>query len=141
MEGVAPRWPRAGAALLGFLCVAAGAFGAHGLRDLVTLEQLNTWNTAADYQLLHAIALLGLATWQQSALSSRLQSWLLLACGLMIAGVLLFSGSLYLLVLTNMSAFGPITPLGGLALLMAWSILFGCALVKDRSVTTLPPSP
>jgi uncharacterized membrane protein YgdD (TMEM256/DUF423 family) len=111
------------------------------LRDLVTLEQLNTWNTAADYQLLHAIALLGLATWQQSALSSRLQSWLLLACGLMIAGVLLFSGSLYLLVLTNMSAFGPITPLGGLALLMAWSILFGCALVKDRSVTTLPPSP
>jgi uncharacterized membrane protein YgdD (TMEM256/DUF423 family) len=126
---------------LGFLGVAAGAFGAHGLRDLVTLEQLNTWNTAADYQLLHAIALLGLATWQQSALSSRLQSWLLLACGLMIAGVLLFSGSLYLLVLTNMSAFGPITPLGGLALLMAWSILFGCALVKDRSVTTLPPSP
>ena len=141
MEGVAPRWPRAGAALLGFLGVAAGAFGAHGLRDLVTLEQLNTWNTAADYQLLHAIALLGLATWQQSALSSRLQSWLLLACGLMIAGVQLFSGSLYLLVLTNMSAFGPITPLGGLALLMAWSILFGCALVKDRSVTTLPPSP
>ena len=141
MEGVAPRWPRAGAALLGFLGVAAGAFGAHGLRDLVTLEQLNTWNTAADYQLLHAIALLGLATWQQSALSSRLQSWLLLACGLMIAGVLLFSGSLYLLVLTNMSAFGPITPLGCLALLMAWSILFGCALVKDRSVTTLPPSP
>ena len=141
MEGVAPRWPRTGAALLGFLGVAAGAFGAHGLRDLVTLEQLNTWNTAADYQLLHAIALLGLATWQQSALSSRLQSWLLLACGLMIAGVLLFSGSLYLLVLTNMSAFGPITPLGGLALLMAWSILFGCALVKDRSVTTLPPSP
>ena len=141
MEGVAPRWPRAGAALLGFLGVAAGAFGANGLRDLVTLEQLNTWNTAADYQLLHAIALLGLATWQQSALSSRLQSWLLLACGLMIAGVLLFSGSLYLLVLTNMSAFGPITPLGGLALLMAWSILFGCALVKDRSVTTLQPSP
>ena len=124
MEGVAPRWPRAGAALLGFLGVAAGAFGAHGLRDLVTLEQLNTWNTAADYQLLHAIALLGLATWQQSALSSRLQSWLLLAGGLMIAGVLLFSGSLYLLVLTNMSAFGPITPLGGLALLIAWSILF-----------------
>jgi len=141
MEGVAPRWPRAGAALLGFLGVAAGAFGAHGLRELVTLEQLNTWNTAADYQILHAIALLGLATWQQSALSSRLQSWLLLACGLMIAGVLLFSGSLYLLVLTNISAFGPITPLGGLALLMAWSILFGCALVKDRSVTTLPPSP
>ena len=141
MEGIAPRWPRAGAALLGFLGVAEGAFGAHGLRDLVTLEQLNTWNTAADYQLFHAIALLGLATWQQSALSSRLQSWLLLACGLMIAGVLLFSGSLYLLVLTNMSAFGPITPLGGLALLMAWSILFGCALVKGRSVTTLPPSP
>lgn len=139
MVGVAPRWPRSWAALLGFLGVAAGAFGAHGLRDLVTPEQLNTWETAADYQLLHAIALLGLSTWQQSALSSRLQSWLLLACGLMVVGVLLFSGSLYLLVLTNISAFGPITPLGGVALLMAWSILLGCGLVKGNNAST-PPS-
>lgn len=139
MVGVAPRWPRSWAALLGFLGVAAGAFGAHGLRNLVTPEQLNTWETAADYQLLHAIALLGLSTWQQSALSSRLQSWLLLACGLMVVGVLLFSGSLYLLVLTNISAFGPITPLGGVALLMAWSILLGCGLVKGNNATT-PPS-
>ncbi|MDG1065606.1 MAG: DUF423 domain-containing protein [Luminiphilus sp.] len=136
MVGVAPRWPRSWAALLGFLGVAAGAFGAHGLRDLVTPEQLNTWETAADYQLLHAIALLGLSTWQQSALSSRLQSWLLLACGLMVVGVLLFSGSLYLLVLTNISAFGPITPLGGVALLMAWSILLGCGLVKGNNAST-----
>ena len=139
MVCVAPRWPRSWAALLGFLGVAAGAFGAHGLRDLVTPEQLNTWETAADYQLLHAIALLGLSTWQQSALSSRLQSWLLLACGLMVVGVLLFSGSLYLLVLTNISAFGPITPLGGVALLMAWSILLGCGLVKGNNAST-PPS-
>ena len=110
MVGEAPRWPRSMAALLGFLGVAAGAFGAHGLRNLVTPEQMSTWETAADYQLLHAIALLAVSAWQQSIHSSRLQFWLLLASGLMVTGVLLFSGSLYLLVLTSISAFGPVTP-------------------------------
>ena len=72
MVGEAPRWPRSMAALLGFLGVAAGAFGAHGLRNLVTAEQMSTWETAADYQLLHAIALLAVSAWQQSIHSSRL---------------------------------------------------------------------
>jgi uncharacterized membrane protein YgdD (TMEM256/DUF423 family) len=86
-----PRWPRVLAALLGFLGVAAGAFGAHGLRGLVAPEQLQTWETAADYQLLHAVALLAVSGWQQSTPSSRLQFWLLWACGLIAAGILLFS--------------------------------------------------
>ncbi len=140
MVGEAPRWPRSLAALLGFLGVAAGAFGAHGLRNLVTPEQMSTWETAADYQLLHAIALLAVSAWQQSIQSSRLQFWLLLASGLMVTGVLLFSGSLYLLVLTSISAFGPITPVGGIALLASWLILLGCAMAKGSNVATPPSS-
>lgn len=140
MVGVSPRWPRSLAALLGFCGVAAGAFGAHALRDLVTPEQLTTWETAANYQLLHAVALLAVSGWLQSPLSSRLQFWLRLACGLMAAGVLLFSGSLYILVLTGISAFGPITPLGGLALLLAWLILLGCGLAKGRNNAAERPS-
>ena len=140
MVGEAPRWPRSLAALLGFLGVAAGAFGAHGLRNMVTPEQMSTWETAADYQLLHAIALLAVSAWQQSIHSSRLQFWLLLASGLMVTGVLLFSGSLYLLVLTSISAFGPITPVGGIALLASWLILLGCAMAKGSNVATPPSS-
>ena len=140
MVGEAPRWPRSMAAVLGFLGVAAGAFGAHGLRNLVAPEQMSTWETAADYQLLHAIALLAVSAWQQSIHSSRLQFWLLLASGLMVTGVLLFSGSLYLLVLTSISAFGPVTPVGGVALLASWLILFGCAMAKGSNVATPPSS-
>lgn len=139
MVGDAPRWPRLLATLLGCLGVAAGAFGAHGLRNLVAPEQMSAWETAADYQLLHAIALLAVSAWQQTIQSPRLQFWLLLASGLMVTGVLLFSGSLYLLVLTSISAFGPITPVGGIALLASWLILFGCAIVKGANVATLPP--
>ena len=131
MVGIGPRWPRILAALLGFLGVAAGAFGAHGLRGLVAPEQVHTWETAASYQLLHAVALLAVSGWQQSIFSSQLKFWLLWACGLIVAGVVLFSGSLYLLVLTGIGAFGPITPLGGLALLAAWLIVLGCGLARD----------
>ncbi len=131
MAGIGPRWPRILAALLGFLGVAAGAFGAHGLRGFVAPEQIQTWETAASYQLLHAVALLAVSGWQQRAVSPRLKFWLLWACGLIVAGVVLFSGSLYLLVLTGIGAFGPITPLGGVALLAAWLILLACGLVRE----------
>ncbi|WP_435213238.1 DUF423 domain-containing protein [Luminiphilus sp. nBUS_16] len=131
MAGIGPRWPRILAALLGFLGVAAGAFGAHGLRGFVAPEQIQTWETAASYQLLHAVALLAVSGWQQRAVSPRLKFWLLWACGLIVAGVVLFSGSLYLLVLTGIGAFGPITPLGGVALLVAWLILLACGLVRE----------
>lgn len=131
MVGTGPRWPRILAALLGFLGVAAGAFGAHGLRELVTPEQMHTWETAASYQLLHAVALLAVAGWQQRTFLPRLKFWLSWACGLLVAGVVLFSGSLYLLVLTGIGAFGPITPLGGVALLVAWVIVLGCGFARE----------
>ena len=131
MAGIGPRWPRILAALLGFLGVAAGAFGAHGLRGFVAPEQIQAWETAASYQLLHAVALLAVSGWQQRAVSPRLKFWLLWACGLIVAGVVLFSGSLYLLVLTGIGAFGPITPLGGVALLAAWMILMACGLAGE----------
>ena len=63
MVDVGPRWPRILAALLGFLGVAAGAFGAHGLRELVTPEQMHTWETAASYQPFLAVGLVSVSGW------------------------------------------------------------------------------
>ena len=102
-------------AVLCFLAVGLGAFGAHGLRS--TLEargMLDTWNKAVFYQFVHAIALLVLALY---ATINRG------ACLLLLIGILLFSGSLYLLALTNLRWLGAITPLGGLCFLVGWAWL------------------
>lgn len=106
-------------ALLLALGVAAGAFGAHGLRRFVTPDLLETWRTAAHYQMLHGIGLLLIAALWPS-LSHSLASW---AGGLMLAGAVLFSGSLYALVLTGVRVLGVVTPFGGLALVSAWVLL------------------
>ena len=103
------------AAVLCFLAVALGAFGAHSLRS--TLEargMIDVWNKAVFYQFIHAIALLVLALY---ATINRG------ACLLLLIGILLFSGSLYLLALTNLRWLGPITPLGGLCFLAGWAWL------------------
>ena len=100
------------AAALCFLAVALGAFGAHAMKG--TLEANDTrdiWNTAVLYHLAHAVALLVLAL-QPSAI--RLASYLLLA------GILIFSGSLYLLAGTNIRWLGAITPIGGFCFLAGW---------------------
>ena len=100
------------AAALCFLAVALGAFGAHSLRS--TLEargMLDAWNKAAFYQFVHAIALLVLALYGTINRG---------ACLVLLIGILLFSGSLYLLALTNLRWLGPITPLGGLCFLAGW---------------------
>ena len=106
-------------ALLGFLGVAAGAFGAHALRARLTPEDLAIFETAARYQMYHALALLAVAwvagRWPGAAASAS--GWLFLA------GTLVFSGSLYLLVLTGARWLGAVTPLGGLALLAGWLAL------------------
>ena len=103
------------AAVLCFLAVALGAFGAHGLRStLETRGMLEAWNKAVFYQFVHAIALLVLA---------RCGNINRGACLLLIVGVLLFSGSLYLLALTGLPWLGPVTPLGGLCLLVGWAWL------------------
>ncbi|HSB68598.1 MAG TPA: DUF423 domain-containing protein [Candidatus Methylomirabilis sp.] len=106
-------------AWLAALGVAAGAFGAHILRTRVTPEMLAVFETGVRYQLIHALGLLGVA-WAASrwpGAATRLAGWLFLG------GTLLFSGSLYLLVLTGTLAFGAITPLGGLALIGGWLVL------------------
>ncbi|WP_345797517.1 DUF423 domain-containing protein [Castellaniella sp. MT123] len=101
------------------LGVAAGAFGAHGLRRLVTPELLDTWRTAAHYQMIHGLGLLALAAlWARLAPTPAV--W---AGGLMLAGLLLFCGSLYALVLTSIRILGAITPVGGLLLILSWLAL------------------
>ena len=103
------------AAVLCFLAVALGAFGAHGLRS--TLEahgMLDVWNKAVFYHFIHAIALLVLALYGTINRG---------ACLLLLVGILLFSGSLYLLALTNLRWLGAVTPLGGLCFLAGWGWL------------------
>jgi uncharacterized membrane protein YgdD (TMEM256/DUF423 family) len=108
------------AAALGFAGVALGAFGAHGLkRVLADLNTADVWATAVHYHLAHAVALLALAA---AGRASLLVTWL------WTGGILVFSGSLYLLATSGVKWLGAITPLGGLALLAGWLIL----LVRGR---------
>lgn len=112
------------AALALLIAVAAGAFGAHGLKAWVSPERLAVWQTAVLYQLVHGLALLALI-----ALGNRLQTSLRSkACVLMSAGIVIFSGSLYALVLSGITALGAITPIGGAALLAAWALVIWAAI-------------
>jgi uncharacterized membrane protein YgdD (TMEM256/DUF423 family) len=107
------------AALSAFLAVAAGAFGAHGLKGRLDAELLNTFEVGARYQMYHALALFVVA-WAQT----RWPGTLVTTSGwLFVAGTVLFSGSLYLLSLTGVRWLGAITPLGGLAFLAGWLCL------------------
>jgi uncharacterized membrane protein YgdD (TMEM256/DUF423 family) len=103
-------------AVLGFLGVLLGAFGAHALRPaLEAAGMMPVWQTAVLYHLVHAVALL--AVTGQAAIS-RLTFWSFFL------GVIVFSGSLYLLALTRISLLGAITPLGGFGMLLGWFSLF-----------------
>ena len=103
------------AAALCFLAVGLGAFGAHALKGTLTANAMtDVWNKAVLYHFVHALALLVLASLPGA---NRLASWLLFA------GIVLFSGSLYLLALTNIKWLGAITPLGGLCFLAGWLTL------------------
>jgi len=106
-------------ALLGAGAVLAGAFGAHALRARLAPDLLSVFETAARYQMFHALALLAVA-WA----ASRWPGWQVRAAGAcFLAGVLVFSGSLYLLALTGVRALGMITPAGGLLLVAGWLLL------------------
>ena len=113
----------AGAAL-GFLGVAAGAFGAHAMRAKLTPERLDNWKTAADYQLWHALATiaagLAAARWESGAAAAA--GWCF------VAGTLVFSGSLYALAVTDRRTLGAITPIGGVLFLLGWALLIVTAL-------------
>ena len=99
-------------AVLGFLGVAAGAFGAHGLRGALAPDRLEIFETAVRYQLIHALALLAVPI-----LGAAGAGWAFLA------GTIIFSGSLYLLVLTDQRWLGAVTPIGGVVMLAGWVLL------------------
>src|SRR2546428_619104 len=111
-------------AVLGFLGVALGAFGAHALRSRLSSEMLAVFETGVRYQMYHAFAILIVA-----AAIGRIgdASWLVLAGWFFLAGIVLFSGSLYALTLTGIGMLGSITPIGGLLFLIGWAclIVFG----------------
>jgi len=114
------RLPIIFGAFFALTAVMAGAFGAHGLRNLVSERSLEVFQTAAAYQMYHGIALVLIALLSGFGLSRRLLS---LSAGFFLAGILLFSGSLYTLVLTDMRWVGAITPLGGLCFMIGWALL------------------
>ena len=100
---------------LGFLGVALGAFGAHALKNKVSPEMLEVWHTGVLYHLLHAVVLLALALFGKATGADI--RW---GARFLVIGVLLFSGSLYAMTLTGIKPLGAITPLGGVAFLLAW---------------------
>lgn len=109
-------------ALLGALnmlvAVGFGAFGAHGLKDRVDAAMLSVWQTGVLYHLVHALGLFVIA-WLVERTGSNLLG---IAGWIMLAGIILFCGSLYLLVLTDTRALGAITPFGGVCFLLAWAL-------------------
>lgn len=105
--------------ILAALGVALGAFGAHGLTARVTPERVQTFETGVRYHMYHALGLMVVA-W----LASSWPSWQVTAGGwLLITGIIIFSGSLYILVLTDTPWLGAITPIGGVAFIAGWALL------------------
>ena len=96
-----------------------GAFGAHALKDMVEAARLVTWQTAVDYQMSQSLGLLIISLIKPD----KSTTWFEWARKLLLIGVLIFSGSLYLLVLSELSWLGAITPIGGIAMISAWSSL------------------
>jgi len=117
------RWAVLGA-LSAFVAVAAGAFGAHALKARLGVDALAVWETAARYQMVHALALFAVAqaavAWRAPAVQAA--GWLF------VAGTVLFSGSLYALALTGVRGLGAVTPLGGVAFLAGWACLAWAAI-------------
>lgn len=104
------------------LSVAFGAFGAHMLEGRVAEKYLDTWQTAVQYQMFHSIGLMVVAVLMSTIFIGPLAS-LSWAGYLMLAGIVIFSGSLYVLSLTGISILGAITPIGGVALIAGWIML------------------
>lgn len=108
------------AGILGAAGVMLGAFGAHALRDRLSADMLTVWQTAVQYHLWHALALLAAGFLVGHYPGS---GWLTAAGWCFVAGVLVFSGSLYLLALTGARTLGAVTPVGGLLLILGWLLL------------------
>lgn len=111
-------------ALNGFLSVALGAFGAHVLEGRISDHYISTWQTGVQYEMFHAAALLVVGILISKFPSSSLLSW---SGWLFLIGIILFSGSLYVLSVTGIKVFGAITPIGGVSFLVAWMLLMVAA--------------
>ena len=109
--------------LFGFLSVLAGAFAAHSLRSKISAGDLAIFQTAAQYQMYHAVLLVLLAALAAQSKEAQFLKWLSWSGKAAVLGIVLFSGSLYLLVLTDTRWLGAITPLGGISFLAAWFCL------------------
>jgi uncharacterized membrane protein YgdD (TMEM256/DUF423 family) len=109
------------ASINGFIAVALGAFAAHGLQSRLSSELLNAFQTGVQYQMYHALALFGVGLLMVNFPNATLPKY---SGYLFLVGIILFSGSLYLLSLTGIRWLGAITPIGGLAFLAAWGFLF-----------------
>lgn len=112
------------AAVLGMIAIILGAFGAHGLKKVLNIEQLTTFETGVKYQMYHALFLLFIGT--TTLINQKLKKTIL---NLTITGVLFFSGSIYLLATNSLTTIdfkviGFITPIGGIFLIFAWFLLF-----------------
>lgn len=106
-------------AVAAFLGVTLGAFGAHGLRGRISPEMLSVFQTGVQYHMYHALALILV-----SVMMGRMSGWLIQTAGwAFVAGILLFSGSLYVLAITGITVLGAVTPLGGVAFLIGWACL------------------
>lgn len=113
-------WSVAGAILMA-LAVGLGAFGAHGLKGLLDERQMSVYEKAVFYHFVHALGLLIVSFLPKTGTFSPFAtSWV---CGLLLAGIVLFSGSLYLLAVTGARGFGAITPIGGVCFIAAWLAL------------------
>lgn len=108
------------AGLAGLTAVALGAFGAHGLRATLSPEAMAVYQTGVLYHLIHAVALFGAALLARDATASALAGWAGYAFFL---GIVVFSGSLYVLALTGQKWLGAITPLGGLSFIVGWALI------------------
>lgn len=123
METLSQRGLLIAGSILGLLSVALGAFGAHGLKNKLAPDMLTLFEVGARYQMYHALAIFG-AVWISTLFTGIFAP---LAGWFFVSGTLIFSGSLYLLALSNIRIFGAITPLGGLLLLLGWlSLAIAC---------------
>ncbi|MCK8045625.1 MULTISPECIES: DUF423 domain-containing protein [Shewanella] len=115
------------AALSGFIAVALGAFGAHGLKNVAPPELIAIFNLGVEYQFYHTFALIAVA-FSGHWIKSRLLDW---AGYLFMAGMVLFSGSLYMYALIGAKWTGPVTPMGGVCFLLGW-LLIAVAVWRNR---------
>lgn len=111
--------------ILAFLAVALGAFGSHGLKPKLSPEMFSVYQTAVQYHMIHALGIILIGVIAHYITNSGLIQW---AGGLLLLGILFFSGSLYLLTLTDIKWVGPVTPVGGLCFLAGWLLLAIAAL-------------